>query len=572
MLSIEITDRHIKLIRGNYGGNKVRVQEAHIRTLTPELVSNGFISDVPLVAAEITDIITQAGIKEKETIASVTSSSVIHKEIVLPKPKSLKNTLALESMIRSNMNLNADYSIAYTISGETQDEQKNTLIRISASACPQRLVDGYVRLFNHLGMPLKGVFLTNSSITKLVTNTPKLVQRMPFLLCQVDQDFLNVNLYSDQQLIFSSYFKINPNEDEDVSTYVNRAVYENLFRMTQFIKNRNDIKPIKEIMFYGDIGDFISLSNNLSSLNIPTHVLNAPVNVIPSCELDFAKFANVIGALIKKDNIYEHLNLLDTSKAKETKGVSSFLLILGASLLASGLVVFGVVQFLNMTNKGIEDKIKVFEAAKQDPVLMKNIEVVNQREQIKVGFEEYRTQVKTANILFEYLPKFDSNLFKKIEEPFDSMISDENKNLKDFKDVKGKYIFTSSVNVSGYDIEAKFYAYSDNKPSEIPSEYVEKIIKVMNKNGMPYFTNVVYEGFSKVDTESDSKDSAQAAINRVEDDKGYWVEFTVNMTLNPGSDENENHGVYTLDEFEKVYEEYAGSVAAVEGGETNENE
>ncbi len=572
MLSIEITDRHIKLIRGNYGGNKVRVQEAHIRTLTPELVSNGFISDVPLVAAEITDIITQAGIKEKETIASVTSSSVIHKEIVLPKPKSLKNTLALESMIRSNMNLNADYSIAYTISGETQDEQKNTLIRISASACPQRLVDGYVRLFNHLGMPLKGVFLTNSSITKLVTNTPKLVQRMPFLLCQVDQDFLNVNLYSDQQLIFSSYFKINPNEDEDVSTYVNRAVYENLFRMTQFIKNRNDIKPIKEIMFYGDIGDFISLSNNLSSLNIPTHVLNAPVNVIPSCELDFAKFANVIGALIKKDNIYEHLNLLDTSKAKETKGVSSFLLILGASLLASGLVVFGVVQFLNMTNKGIEDKIKVFEAAKQDPVLMKNIEVVNQREQIKVGFEEYRTQVKTANILFEYLPKFDSNLFKKIEEPFDSMISDENKNLKDFKDVKGKYIFTSSVNVSGYDIEAKFYAYSDNKPSEIPSEYVEKIIKVMNKNGMPYFTNVVYEGFSKVDTESDSKDSAQAAINRVKDDKGYWVEFTVNMTLNPGSDENENHGVYTLDEFEKVYEEYAGSVAAVEGGETNENE
>lgn len=569
MLSIEITDRHIKLIRGNYGGNKVRVQEAHIRTLTPELVSNGFISDVPLVAAEITDIITQAGIKEKETIASVTSSSVIHKEIVLPKPKSLKNTLALESMIRSNMNLNADYSIAYTISGETQDEQKNTLIRISASACPQRLVDGYVRLFNHLGMPLKGVFLTNSSITKLVTNTPKLVQRMPFLLCQVDQDFLNVNLYSDQQLIFSSYFKINPNEDEDVSTYVNRAVYENMFRMTQFIKNRNDIKPIKEIMFYGDIGDFISLSNNLSSLNIPTHVLNAPVNVIPSCELDFAKFANVIGALIKKDNIYEHLNLLDTSKAKETKGVNSFLLILGASLLASGLVVFGVVQFLNMTNKRIEDKIKVIEAAKQDPVLMKNIEVVNQREQIKIGFEEYKTQVKTANVLFEYMPKFDSNLFNKIEEPFEDIISEENKNLKDFKNVKGKYIFTSSVKLSGYDVEAKFYAYSDNKPSEIPSEYVENIIKVMNKNGMPYFTNVVYEGFSKVDTESDSND--QSAINRVEDDKGYWVEFTIKMTLNPGNDENEEHGVYTLDEFEKVYEEYAGSVAAVEGGETNEN-
>ena len=87
MLSIDITDRQIKLGRGVHSGNKIRVQDADMRELTLGMVSNGYITDVPMVAAELNDIIKTKGITEKDAIVSITSSSIVYKEMLLPKPK-----------------------------------------------------------------------------------------------------------------------------------------------------------------------------------------------------------------------------------------------------------------------------------------------------------------------------------------------------------------------------------------------------------------------------------------------------------------------------------------------------
>ena len=51
MLSIDITDRQIKLVRGEHSGNKIRVQDADMRELTLGMVSNGYITDVQMEAA-----------------------------------------------------------------------------------------------------------------------------------------------------------------------------------------------------------------------------------------------------------------------------------------------------------------------------------------------------------------------------------------------------------------------------------------------------------------------------------------------------------------------------------------
>ena len=65
MLSIDITDRQIKLVRGSAQGNKIKIDEVDFREIEKGLVSNGYIADVPLVAAEIIDMINTRAIKEK---------------------------------------------------------------------------------------------------------------------------------------------------------------------------------------------------------------------------------------------------------------------------------------------------------------------------------------------------------------------------------------------------------------------------------------------------------------------------------------------------------------------------
>ena len=119
MLSIDITDKQVKLVRGTLSGNKIRVLEVETRDLTIGSVSNGYITDIPMVAGEITDIIATKNIKEKEAIVCINSGSILYKDLVVPKPKKITNSAAIEAMILNTMGITKEYNISYSIVGET---------------------------------------------------------------------------------------------------------------------------------------------------------------------------------------------------------------------------------------------------------------------------------------------------------------------------------------------------------------------------------------------------------------------------------------------------------------------
>lgn len=527
MLSIDITDRQIKLVRGVHSGNKIRVQDADIRELSLGMVSNGYITDVPMVAAEINDIIKTKDIKEKDAIVSITSSSIVYKEMLLARPKSMKNPAIIEAMIQANMNVSNEYNISFTIAGETEDEEKNKLLKVIATACPQRLVDGYVRLFSHIGLSLKGVNISNNSVTRLIVNTPKMSDRMPLLLIQIDKGFLNMNLYEDNQIVFSRYFNIDPSDYDNAPDYVTRAVYDNLFRMIQFIKSRKGAKPLKEIMFYGDIENFIELSNAISSFNIPSNVLSTPTTVITMAEIDFTKYANAIGAIYRRNKELEHINLLEATSAKESKGINGFLLALAAGCAGAVVVVVGICLGLEVINNGYQEEINKLQTQLTDPVLTNDLNIVDARTSMLQGFESYNASMEQTTQLFDYLPKVQSYVIDKLREPIDNddgILTDDQQ-----LDITELSITGSSVNVT-------FRGKCVGDPSAIPSLYAEYLTeKVTNKYGDPYFANVEYSGFTK-DNKSDYftyyiiSSEGKSTLETI-------FSFSITMNLQPGSDE-----------------------------------
>ena len=523
MLSIDITDRQIKLVRGVHSGSKIRVQDADLRELTLGMVSNGYITDVPMVAAELNDIIKTKGITEKDAIVSITSSSIVYKEMLLPKPKSLKNVAAIEAMIQANMGVSKEFNISFTIAGETEDEEKNKLIKIIATACPQRLVDGYVRLFSHIGLSLKAVNISNNSVTRLIVNTPKMSERMPMLLIQVDKGFLNMNLYEDNQIVFSRYFNVDPADYENAPDYVVRAVYDNLFRMIQFIKSRKGAKPLKEIMFYGDTGNFIELSNAISSFNVPTHVLATPSTVITMTEIDFTKYANAIGAIYRRNKDLEHINLLEATSAKESKGMNGYLLALGGSCLGAVVLVGAITLGLGAFDSAIQGQISDVQQQIDNPVLQNDLDIVTNRESMLAGFLSYNDNVGTTQNLFNYMPKAQSGVIEKVKEPIASIVND---------DVQLDLL---AINISDYSVTASFMGLSNGDPSSVPSQYVEKLIKeVKTAYGDPYFQNVEYQGFEKVNS---SLENDYLVLKNGESKYDTVFTFTLSMNIRAGSDE-----------------------------------
>lgn len=542
MLSIDITDRQIKLVRGVHSGSKIRVQDADMRELTLGMVSNGYITDVPMVAAELNDIIKTKGITEKDAIVSITSSSIVYKEMMLPKPKSIKNTAAIEAMIQTNMGVSNEFNISYTIAGETEDEEKNKLIKIIATACPQRLVDGYVRLFSHIGLSLKAVNISNNSVTRLIVNTPKMAERMPMLLIQIDKGFLNMNLYEDNQIVFSRYFNIDPTDYDNAPDYVVRAVYDNLFRMIQFIKSRKGAKPLKEIMFYGDTGNFIELSNAISSFNVPVHVLAAPSTVVTMTEIDFTKYANAIGAIYRRNKDLEHINLLEATSAKESKGMNGYLIMLGGACVAAVVLVAAINIGLSVVDKSIQGQVRDIDTQIQSQALQQQLNVVSEREGMLSGFNTYNQNAGSTSTLFNYMPKFQSYVIDKIKEPMEAVKSENGIDL----DIK-------SISIEGTSVSVKFMGQCKGDPTSMPAAYVNKLTnEVKTKYGDPYFQNIVYTGFEKTNSSNASK---YLELQTGECKYDTIFTFEISMNLRPGSDEEHANSInLDLDDNEGVTE------------------
>lgn len=510
MLSIDITDRQIKLVRGSAQGNKIKIDEVDFREIEKGLVSNGYIADVPLVAAEIIDMINTRAIKEKDTIVSISSSSILYKELMLPKPRKLSNTAAIEAMIGSNMGISGDYNISYTIVGETVDENKNPLIKVLATACPQRLVGGYVKLFTHMGLALKAVNISNNAISRLIQNTPKMSGYMPLLLVQIDKEFLNINLYEDNVLSFSRYFKIDPADYNNAEDYVNQAIYDNLFRMFQFFQSRKDMKPIKEMMFYGEIGDFIALTNTVSGFSVPCHILSAPTTIASRADFEFTVYANAIGALYKVNKELEHINLLDTTAAKESKGLNTFFIGLGAAALISVLAVVGANVVIDVINNNIKSQITKVQADINDTALQARLTTLQQKEGVLANFQSYKDSIANAELMYNYMPKGTTAVYKMLREPFtekqDGIESVTKEDIR--KNLSGMKLI-DSVDISGYSVTA---TYSCKNQAQ-PSQYVRALID------QGYFENITYTGYT---------------VEKGEDNK-ETVEFSLTMLLKAGN-------------------------------------
>lgn len=510
MLSIDITDRQIKLVRGSAQGNKIKIDEVDFREIENGLVSNGYIADVPLVAAEIIDMINTRAIKEKDTIVSISSSSILYKELMLPKPRKLSNTAAIEAMIGSNMGISGDYNISYTIVGETVDENKNPLIKVLATACPQRLVGGYVKLFTHMGLALKAVNISNNAISRLIQNTPKMSGYMPLLLVQIDKEFLNINLYEDNVLSFSRYFKIDPADYNNAEDYVNQAIYDNLFRMFQFFQSRKDMKPIKEMMFYGEIGDFIALTNTVSGFSVPCHILSAPTTIASRADFEFTVYANAIGALYKVNKELEHINLLDTTAAKESKGLNTFFIGLGAAALISVLAVVGANVVVDVINNSIKSEITKVQAQINDTALQARLTTLQQKEGVLANFQSYKDSMANAELMYNYMPKGTTAVYKMLREPFtekqDGIESVTKEDIR--KNLSGMKLI-DSVDISGYSVTA---TYSCKNQAQ-PSQYVRALID------QGYFENITYTGYT---------------VEKGEDNK-ETVEFSLTMLLKAGN-------------------------------------
>jgi type IV pilus assembly protein PilM len=378
MLSFDITDRNIRIVMGSESSGKIRIKAAASLDLDPNIIMNGKVADANYLAMAINKVLKMNRMGEKDALVTISSNLIVFKEISVKKSdKKSEFTRNVYEEVRSSLGTEANYSVSYVIVGDDPADSESNLVL--ATACPYEIIEGYKKLFeNLLQINLRGVIIGCNSISKVILADRKNEQRMPLLTVQVDPNFLSLNIYDNSRLVFSRFASIDRADYGDVDDYVFDATIENIGRLVQYYRTKNP-KAIENVIVYGDTSGYDKLAEKMNENDIRTSIITAPAQVHGYENLEFAAYANAIGAIFSRDESREFVNLLktDTINNAALKSDKFYGNILVMTLLGSMLICGGAWFFV------LTDRNKAADAVQEVQAKINSPETIAAQEQYK---------------------------------------------------------------------------------------------------------------------------------------------------------------------------------------------
>ncbi|MDE5741422.1 MAG: pilus assembly protein PilM [Oscillospiraceae bacterium] len=469
MLSFDITDRHVRIIRGTENHGKIKVADATTIDVEEGLIVNGHIKDIPKMATIINDELKSKRMADKEAVISISSNLIIFKELHIPKAKGTQLLTIVQNQMQTTMGIADDYSISYTIAGEIEEEGVQAM-KVLATACPFEVVDCFRKVFSMLGIALRSVAVSCNTISRIILSNPKNKAKMPMLLVQIDPTFVSLNLYENNQLTFSRFASIDPEDYDNSEDYIYEAVNENVFRMFQFQRSRNGDNPIQNVVFYGETTEYIRLTNALEQMDITTSILGTPNNIGGYENFEFQEYANAIGAMFRTNKDTERINLIEVDAAvgRSSAGASFFLSVAGAAIV-SAAVVGAVYIFGNIQENQYKSETAEIQAWMDSPEVAAQIAAVDSAQTKLDKVNVVKGVVDTAVTNYESLPVLTTDVIRDIEANF-----------------SGTSVRWTELSFGNGAMSITCTARNNDEPAKVVGNFFEQDI----------FDNITYNGFA----------------------------------------------------------------------------
>lgn len=484
MLSFDITDKIIRIVRGFESSGKIKIYDAFSIDIPEKSIENGNIVDVTGLASIIGDILKSKNIKEKSAIVSISSNLTIFKELDIPKAKGQHFLKMVKAEMQAQLGIDDTYSVSYLIVGEVEDKnEKGKIIeKVLATACPYDMVENYKRLFAILSLSLKSVIIGCNCISKVILSDVKSCLKMPLLTVQLDNNFLSINLYDDSKLAFSRFTNIDPSDYGFASDYMTQAVNENIFRMLQFQKTRSSDLQIENVIFYGDLKNIDDIKSATEQMDLNVSFIPTPSQVSGCENIDFALYANAVGALYKRNKLTERINLLetDTDHKKKIKSDASYSVML-TSILGITIAVIGGIYFgLNIKYNSVKDDLNSVESKINSQETIKKMQLFDTLEKQEEKINEYRKNISIAADAFKTHPAISQEYMDIIENEMINAAHELN-----------LWAQITEFRYENYTVILSIRTAADSDPSQsLPALIVEKLLTHSE------FADVIYNGYN----------------------------------------------------------------------------
>ncbi len=513
MLSFDVTDNNIKIVKGYENSSRVNIEAAVSLDIDDELIVDGKIMNVQKLADFLSAAIMINGMKDREAIVSIFSNHTIFKELLLPKAKERQLFKMVKTEMQAALGLDDRYCYSYVISGEENDNGV-LMEKVFATACPYEIVEGYKKLFYEMDVSLKAVMIGCSSISGLLLSDLNTKFQMPLLTVMINKDFLNTNIYDDGGLEFSRYIKISPNDYPSENNYVVEAAKENIFRMVQFQKTRSSTDIIKNVIFYGDLSNYSVLSQSVLSMELNPSVI-ALTSQADGCEnIDISEYANAVGALFKRNGNKEKVNLLENEtchkryEMSDSKFAALFVIAAVMTIVVIAGLYFAFLRYYESINERSDRLNKKIEASEE--IQLEYTELAEREKYL----ENYITSAGKVIDVFRTYPQISFEYINIIE----NIVAESSAEL-------GLNTYITELQYENYELTVHITSETDADPSQkVPAMIAEKL------SAYKEFSNVTYSGYTIYSADT-------TAMNSI-------IMNEIKITLNPAefSTETESQG------------------------------
>ena len=493
MLSFDITDRNIRVVKGVEANGKIKINSAATLNLEEGLIQNGYVRDIPNVATMINGVLKRNKMPDKEAIVSISSNYTIFKELTVPKTKVQDMPKQVKAQMQAEAALDDGYSVTYVVVGEVSGNDGEPAYKVLATACPYDIVNTYREVFKLLGVTLRSVMVGCNCITKVLLADTRIKSKMPLLAVQIDNNFISLNLYEQGQLSFSRFASIDADDYGGSSDYVFEAVNENIFRMLQFHRSRNTGETIENVVFYGDTHEYVRLTDELEKLDLNTSLINVPPQIHGHENLEFSLYANAIGAMFKRNKETEKINLLETDFGaaikQKVKGDSSGDVIMLGTVAAAALLVGGIWGVLALRDAAIRGDIKDIDEYINSEETQKQLGHHQKLTDMKEKVLAYFTKMNNAHDAYYSKPIIDGEKFDALENTLSRTAEDLS--IEEFEVLNPKY----TDGIINFEVEA---TASEDMAQKLPAKYVQNLLdKDIPENG-GYFGEGGYSGYGLI--------------------------------------------------------------------------
>ena len=413
MLSFDFSDRQINIVKGDNTANKIRIDNSASIQVPEDMIVNGEVIQLSGLSDLLLTTLKSEQMMDRDAVVTFSSSNIVFKELIVPKAKGNEFLQMVQNHMSQEMGISNEYAISYTVVGEAGEQNPGSL-KVLATACPSSIVEGFRKLFAVMNINLRSVNIGCNSISRIVLSDKSNADKMPLLVCQLDNNFLGLTLFEHGQMAFARYVPISPDE-YDADDYVLEALNENIFRMEQFNKARGG-NGLSNVILYGFIEDYKKIVDALDGLEIRASVLGTPTQITGYENFEFTVFANAIGALYRRNKQTERINLLevDHSNNKESSaGLSSMLTTAGILSAASAILIAAVTGFISLKASNIDSqKAEVDkEIAKEEEIKAANQLLHNRLEIIN----KYKNYIQTVQLDIDTQPVMRQEKFDKVQ-------------------------------------------------------------------------------------------------------------------------------------------------------------